>query len=254
VASAEAELQRFEDISDQAKAAIEINRLTTSLDRARAAADLAAAELRQAREHLQRSVIAAPLKGVISAVFIEKGELLAPGRPVVEIVDLQQVRLQIELTPSEVAQLGTDPAVRVTSSAYWGETFAGQISGIHPKADPATRRVPVHVTIDNSAGRLRSGTFVDCEITCRTSHAKLLIPSKGVLHDFASDYCLVAVPSDDGFTVARREVSARAVADSVAVVEAVTGLAPGDLLILTHQQEIQPAQIVGVGARQSLDY
>jgi RND family efflux transporter MFP subunit len=244
--NATAELQRLENIPDKNRAAIEMNRLRTALSRAQAARDLAQADLNRADRRLERSTIQAPISGVVSAVFFEVGELLAPAQPVVEIVNLEQMRLRIELTTLEAAQLGDRPDITVTSVALPDQQFHGELHATYPKATLTTRRIPVEILIDNAAGLLRSGTMVGCVITTAKDRPRLLIPASAVMNDFATQYCLVAEPTEDGHVVDRRQLRTVAMADSVTVMETVDGLDQGDLLILNHLQELRPGQVVDV--------
>ncbi len=244
--NAEAELQRLDAIGEDAKMDIEVNRFATALQRARATQELAAAELAQATERVRRCSIRAPIDGVVSAVYFEVGELMAAGRAVAEIVNLDDMRLRVELTTAETAKLGPAPTVIATSPALPDHSFSGRLNAVYPKANPITRRVPVEILLSNPDHALRSGTFVNCTIQCQVATERLLVPAKGVLHDYASHYCLVAEPRHEmGHAIIRRQaVEIMALPDSITVLEIKSGLQPGDRLMLSNQLDVRPGQEV----------
>ena len=165
-------------------------------DQAQAAKELALARVEQAKEQLARCTISSPIYGTINRVFYDDGELLAPMAPIVEIIDLSTMKLIVDLTDFEAAQLDIGATVAIASPAWPGESFEGAVHSIYPKANPLTRRVPIEIHLQNAAGKLRSGSFVSCVIESAMTTPKLLVPAKGVLHDFGTDYCYIAEPHE----------------------------------------------------------
>ena len=84
-----------------------------------------------------------------------------------------------------------------------------------------TRRVPIEIHLQNADGKLRSGSFVNCVIESATTTPKLLVPAKGVLHDFGTDYCYIAESHDEHYIVKRRKIRISPWPGSVSVVEVV---------------------------------
>jgi multidrug efflux pump subunit AcrA (membrane-fusion protein) len=154
------------------------------------------------------------------------------------------MKLVVELTEMEVSHLGRLPRVIVRSLGAPNKEFSGIVAARYPKANPLTRRVLVEILIDNPNLELRSNTFADCTIESELAEEKLLIPAKGVIHDYGQSYCYVASPSGDGSLVERRVIETHAVANLVKVVEVVHGLQDGDLVILSGQRELRPGQTV----------
>ncbi len=255
---AEAELKRAEAVLSNADAVLAKAREleesnTTELeqklrraerDQALAVRDQARAQVGQAKEQLARCTISSPIYGAINRVFYEDGELLTPMAPIVEIIDLSTMKLVVDLTDFEAAQLDIGATVAIASPAWPGASFEGAVHSIYPKANPLTRRVPIEIHLQNAAGKLRSGSFVSCAIESATTTPKLLVPAKGVLHDFGTDYCYIAEPHNEHHVVKRRKIRTSPWPGSVSVVEVVTGLQKGDLLILNKHHEVAIEQTV----------
>ncbi|MCZ6651867.1 MAG: efflux RND transporter periplasmic adaptor subunit [Planctomycetota bacterium] len=255
---AEAELKRAEAVLANAEAVLGHARelrtdVTTELeqkqrlaerDQAQAAKDIAHSQVAQAKERLARCKISSPIFGAINRVFYEDGELLTPMSPIVEIIDLSTMKLVVDLTDFEAAQLAIGDTVTIASPAWPGASFEGTVHSIYPKANPLTRRVPIEIHLQNADGKLRSGSFVSCVIESATTTPKLLVPAKGVLHDFGTDYCYIAEPHNEHHIVQRRKIRISPWPGSVSVVAVVAGLQEGDLLILNKHHEVAIEQTV----------
>ncbi|SER21586.1 RND family efflux transporter, MFP subunit [Solimonas aquatica] len=106
-AEAQAQYERVKTVYEQqlvAKAQME--RATAARDRARAALDAAS-------EQESNAVIRAPYAGIVTARRIEVGELAVPGRPVVELLSLDKLRVVVDLPQQFVSGVRSHPKARV---------------------------------------------------------------------------------------------------------------------------------------------
>ncbi len=236
--NAQAELERVLELKQGHTTELEYNRYLTGRDRALALRNGAAVELEKVRELLKRCTIVSPIGGRVARVFYEQGELLTPTMPVVEIVNVDTMKLVIDLPDFEASQLEPNPRVRIRSASYPGQHFEGAVVSVYPKANPLTRRVPIEIRVDNASQLLRSGAFVECVIDGRQQVTRMLVPAQGILHEFGENYCYVARPDNGGFAVARRRVVTTPLASSVRLVEVLDGLANDDRVVLNKHQEL----------------
>jgi len=244
--NAQAELKRVQDLDEEQRRPIELNRLTALRNQALAKRDRAAVLLKQAREVLKRTTIVSPINGIVSAAEFEVGELLGPARPVAEIVRLDQMKLVVDLTELQATRLGDRPRIKITSLGFPNRIFSGHIQAVYPKANLLTRRIPVEILVDNPDLLLRSGTMADCLIESEVPDAKLIIPAKVVLHEFGDDFCYLAVEKEKGeiWQVKRQAIKTIPVAGSVRWLEVIDGLSNEDLLIISHHQELRPGEMI----------
>ena len=244
--NAEAVLARVRELQMGNKTELELKQHTSKRDQAKAAENLAAAEVEQARERLARCRILSPIAGVVSLVYFEEGALLSLMKPAVDIINDDQMKLMVQLPDFEASRIEPNARVTITSSARPGETFAGVVHTIFPKADPSTRRIPIEVRIQNPNGKLRSGLFVNCVIESESTSAKLLAPTYAVRHEFGTKYCYVAEPKGERYIVRRRTISTTPLPGSVALLEIRAGLGENELLIVNKHSEISPEQLVAI--------
>lgn len=251
--NAEAVLAKVRELETGNKTELELKQHTSKRNQAKAAENLAAAEVDQMRERLARCRIVSPIAGVVSRVFFEQGELLPPMAPAVDIINDDQMKLIVQLPDFEASQIEPNTRVTVASAARPGETFAGVVHTIFPKADPNTRRMPIEIRIENPGGELRSGLFVNCVIHSDSTTARLLAPTHAVRQEFGTTYCYVAEPVGDTYVVRRRTVTTTPLPGSVSLLEIRAGLGENELLIVNKHSEISPEQMIAIRPASSSD-
>ncbi len=141
------------------------------IDRARADVELRTVALAEARRRLAYARLDAPWAAVVSARLAEAGEVVNPGRAVLQIVDLAHPWVRAWLNARDLPRVRLGQTVEVRA---WGvaEPLRGRLSFISPEAEFTPRTVETHalrvdrvhrvkVTVDNPDGELKIGMPVD---------------------------------------------------------------------------------------------
>lgn len=127
-------------------------------DLARAALELAKAEVTQARTTLEYTRIRAPFDGVVTERRLDPGALASPGLPILVVEDLSRYRLEATVNENHLRylRLGEQPPVLI--DALGDTAMKGRVAQIVPAADPASRSFLVKIELPTDT-RLRSGLF-----------------------------------------------------------------------------------------------
>jgi HlyD family secretion protein len=120
----------------------------------------AEAGLEAAKLNRDKAVLKAPFAGVVSIVSIDPGDGVgqAAQQPAVQIVDVSELRVEVNISDTDVARVREGQPVEVRVDAVPGEVFAGTVSYVAPTATVAgnVRTYQVRVTLERQDG-LRSG-------------------------------------------------------------------------------------------------
>ena len=172
--------------------------------------DSAASNLKQAdarvdnlRAIIARKTIRAPFAGKLGIRRISIGQFLTKGSPVVSLQSLDPVYVEFSIPQQELADVREGLTVDVSSDAYPGRRFEGEITAVNPDVDPATRSFRVQATLANPENYLRPGMFVSVEVILPRSETVLLIPATAVVHGAFGDSVFVIEqepPGPDGAT------------------------------------------------------
>ncbi|MBS0296401.1 MAG: HlyD family secretion protein [Proteobacteria bacterium] len=176
----------------QADAALEAQRkqaasLGSSREQALAQVQQAKAALQQAQINLDRTVIRAPVAGVIGARGVRPGQYVRPGGALLSVVPLGQTFVVANFKETQVARMRIGQAVEIKADAFPGRRIIGHVDSFAPATgsefalipvENATgnftkivQRVPVRIAVDSRdplAAALRPGLSVEAKVDLKS--------------------------------------------------------------------------------------
>lgn len=158
--AAQAELQQAQHKLEGLQAITEHTDLHHHPKVAQAASALEAAYL-----NLQRTRIVAPISGYVAQRHVQLGEKVAPGKPMLAIVPLENVWVEANFKETELPDMRISQPVTITADVYGDDvTYHGKIAGISAGSGSVfellppqnatgnwikvVQRVPVRITLD----------------------------------------------------------------------------------------------------------
>ncbi len=212
------------------------------LDDATTKLAISKATLEEVTARLDRTRILSPITGPLNDLMVEIGEYVQPGTPIAEIVDINSVKVVVEVPERDVPFFSVGGQATISLDvAEQEKLFTGKITFISEIADDLTHTTRMEITISNRDMILRSGQIVEAHLNRRILDNIILIP------------LLSVIPMEDGQTVYvvnnSAEVERRAVklgiikGDSVQVTH---GLEAGEKLIVSGHRLVAPGQKVNI--------
>jgi len=196
-------------------------------DAARAGLEQAEAALALTRDRLRKSRLLAPHEGVAAFRKVEEGELIAPGTPVTQVVDLDPMRVRIAVSENHIRYLEKGKTLAFKLDAIPNETFVGVLSFLCPAADSLTRSYAMELTIQSPDPRMADGMTARVEIPITDGKRSVKIPSAWLAEENGNMGVLVA----EGGKAVFHQVKLGAYYDQR--VEILSGLREGELIITT---------------------
>lgn len=147
----------------------------------RARIDAAKSERLALKIELDKTVIRAPFKGIISARNTEMGEWVAKGATVAELVNPDSIEARVNL-PAELIR--TVKTARRFDAAIDGTPLQITVKSVIPVADRATRTFPVELRLP-AVGSYIEGMRIDISVPMLTKSEALLVPRDAVIRRFA---------------------------------------------------------------------
>jgi len=191
------------------------------------------------RERYKRAAIRAPFDGVIVERFVELGQLLMPGQPVVRIIDPSILKLEAYLTDQEVSWVRVGTMATVEMGENRG-TATGMVTWVGLEADRMTGKFKMELEIPNPDGHLRSGVIGRAKISKNILNGVLSIPRDAVMHTRHGTSVFV-VNGDHAFlqTIILG-------ADQGAMVTVDKGLEAGDQLVVRGHRSLRDGSLIKI--------
>ncbi|MBN1258884.1 efflux RND transporter periplasmic adaptor subunit [Candidatus Peregrinibacteria bacterium] len=100
----------------------------------------------------EKTLIRAPISGVISAVPVKAGELVTLGQAVISLVNTDTLEIKSYLSEMDFTHI-ENKRIKEGSPVVIGESIKGKVSRIAPSLDPKTKKIEVDIEVaDPDAG------------------------------------------------------------------------------------------------------
>ena len=176
---AEANFARYQALgSKQFVSRLQLDQARAARDSAVAGRDAARAQLAQAGQQTEYTVVRAPFAGIVSARRVEPGESVAPGQMLMSVYAPGALRIEVQVPESDAA------AIRVANKALLlladGRRVAAAAVTVFPAADPATHSVAVRVLLPDMENPPPPGITAKVLFPIAGGGAPLQIPSSAI--------------------------------------------------------------------------
>ena len=135
-------------------------------------------------EVVNQHTIKAPFAGVISKQFVESGQWIKVGNSVLELVNIDTLRVEVAVPQHYFSKLQLKTPVTIYSDALPGQNITAAITHIIPVANFTAHTFPVHIEIDNKQHRYTPGMstrFVFQLSSGQQTAAVLLVPKDAIV-------------------------------------------------------------------------
>jgi RND family efflux transporter MFP subunit len=195
-------------------------------------------EVSLAREALERTLLRAPLDGILSRKNIEVGEdtslVISTGgdvrEPMFEMISDQKFKIEASIAEVDIGKIRVGDKAEIKIDAIGAEvTFPGQVVKIDPVQTVIQDVVfyKAEVLIDSEDDRIKPGMTANVEIVVKENSGVLMIPEKAVLRENGKKY--VRIPDGEELKMVEVETGIRNLDGEV---EVLSGLKEGDEIVL----------------------
>jgi membrane fusion protein (multidrug efflux system) len=203
----------------------------------------ARAQLTNVTQQLDKASVQAPFNGVVSQRQVSAGDVVSPGAALFTVVDPGSMQLEASVPAEALSQVRVGMSVEFRVNGYPNRTFAGRITRMNPTADPATRQVKIVASIPNAGNTLVGGLFAEGRVSSESRTVPMV--SQSAVDERGLRPTVVRLR---GGKIEKVEVGLgiRDAADET--VEIVSGLTPGDTVLLGAARGISPGTPVKVSS------
>ncbi|MBM4354056.1 MAG: efflux RND transporter periplasmic adaptor subunit [Deltaproteobacteria bacterium] len=196
-----------------------------------------------ARYNRGKTTLRSPVKGqtVVAMKNLDAGETVAPGVPLFELLEMQTMKLVLQVPGRDVGYLaeGLRIPVRCIGDPDAAPPRDGKVVYVGVKADSRNTAFPVHLALDNAGRDLRAGQICEAHPEL-TRHSLVLLPSDVVID--SEEGKLVVVVAEG--TAREQPVTVAAVRGGVAAIS--KGLSAGTRVVVVGHRLVRDGEDVNV--------
>jgi len=215
------------------------------VDMKRAAVARLEAEYRQQEEVVERHTLYAPFSGVVSRKLTEVGEWVETGTPVVELVAIDQLRLDVRAPQEYFSRINGDTPVKVRLDTAENLEFDGRIIARVPVNNPNARTFLVRVHINDAEKYIIPGMSAQAVFDVNLEREALTLPRDAIVKHPDGRNTVWIVRDVEGKLIASElQVKlGKTLTESIIVRH---GLAPGSTVVVRGNETLQDGQAVHI--------
>lgn len=198
----------------------------------------------QMKAQLAKTTVRAPFSGVIDEVITEKGQVVAPGQPLMRIVNLSNMYVAANIPENFIGKINNGASVEVFIKSI-GKTVTGKVRQVGNYINPNNRNFSIEIAVPNQDNLLRPNQVAVLKIADYTKANAVLIPESIVTENALGEKIVYTINSQSKKAVAvKKEIKTGLT--SGANIEVLEGLANGDVVIIEGARSVQDGDVVEV--------
>lgn len=240
-----AKVKSAEAANRQAAANIEKSRADVAAAQARR--NVAQANLGQVRTMLGYLEIKSPFVGVVTQRAVDTGRFVQPAHsnaaPLLMVARTDKVRVCIEVPEMEASYVDAGEkgdAVIISVQSIGKKAIESRVSRTSWGLDSSNRSLRTEVDLANADRLLRPGMYASATILLDQRTDVVVLPLTAIVRKDDTNSCCIV--KDDKIEIRPIELGLRAGSE----VEIVSGVQPGDIVVMARVDGLKPGQSVAV--------
>ena len=138
-------------------------------------------EIREIEAELADTEIRAPIDGVAGALWVDPGDYVESGDPLVTLVRTDVLEIDFTVPERHAGRLASGQAVEVRTAAYPQLVFEGTVFFVSPRIRESARDLLLKARIENPEDRLRPGGFARAELVIGVRRQAVTLPEEALV-------------------------------------------------------------------------
>jgi membrane fusion protein (multidrug efflux system) len=185
----------------------------------------------QMKAQLSKTLIKAPFTGVIDAVFVERGQVVAPSpQGLMRIVNLSNMYVSTEVPETYIGKLKVGSLVNVSLTSL-GKTYPGRVRQVGNNINPANRSFGIEVSVPNPGNLLRPNQVAKLQIIDYTKKNAIVVPTNTIQSNGDGTKFVYIANNVNGKTGVAKKVVVKTGQSSENVTEILSGIKTTDVIV-----------------------
>ncbi|QED38714.1 efflux RND transporter periplasmic adaptor subunit [Antarcticibacterium arcticum] len=206
--------------------------------------DAAQNSVNQIRTQVGKTVVRAPFTGVIDQVISDQGVVVNPGQNALfRLVNLDNMYVQAAVPESYLGKIKTGTAVVVEIAAI-GQEFEGVVRQVGNFINPDNRSFQIEVALPNKDGQIKPNLIATVKLNDYTSENAIIVPENTIQQNSQGQTLVYIFEKESDSTGVAKRVIVETGYTYREDIEILSGLEPGDLIIIEGGRNLRDDQKV----------
>ncbi len=201
-------------------------------------------KLKTVQAQQEMSLLKSPVSGIVDEIYRKKGELALPGQQLMQIVNLDEIFINADVSETYLSQVKEGDNVKVEFPVYPDKIMEVPIYRKGNVINPNNRTFTVQLKLKNPDRSLKPNILGIVHINNFSSDSAVVIPSVLIKQDITGSY-LYTIKDENGRTVARKTYvnPGQSYEDKTMIVN---GLEPGQKIIVQGYNMVSDGSEVNI--------
>ncbi|MCX2745782.1 efflux RND transporter periplasmic adaptor subunit [Mangrovivirga sp. M17] len=195
------------------------------------------------KSQLSNSYITAPFSGKVDGVMAKEGEVASPGMPMVRIVNLNDLKIEADVSERYIGSFEKGDSVEVFFPAF-KESYKTTVSAVGDVINQANRTFTLQVKLPKDNDLLKPNLMATIRLADYQNEDAIIIPDKIILQDSRGFYVYKTKKDGDEPVAEKVYIEVGQTFNGNAEIE--SGLSAGDNVIVTGYREVSEGSIVEI--------
>ena len=179
---------------------------------------------------LKMGRIYAPFSGYVEEIFMKTGELATPGRQILQLVNLDNLIINTELSEAYISSIHKGDTVLVEFPDLPGMSRLAPISSTGNTINPQSRTFSLRLKMKNQNEKIKPNMLATLKIKDFSAEDVIIVPTQMIRQDLKGFFVYLARPHDGSYFAVKTYI--------------ITGRSDGRQTIVTEGLEASDALIV----------
>lgn len=196
------------------------------------------------QSQLDMAIIKSPVNGVVEEIFLKKGELALPGVQMLQVVNLDEVYINAEVSETYLPHVKEGDTVKLEFPVYPGMAINAPIYRKGSNINPNNRTFTVQLKLSNPQKLLKPNLLSVIHINDFSADSAITVPSIIIKQDLKGSYVYV-LDRDGDKSIARKVYiePGRSYGDETMIIR---GLDPGLKVIVEGYNQVTNGSAIEV--------
>ncbi len=201
-------------------------------------------KLASAQAQQNRTRIKSPINGTVDNIDVNVGELASPGRQVLRVVNLSQLKIVADVAENYISNIKQGDSTQIDFPAL-GISKTAIVNYVGQVVNPINRTFPVEIRLSNKDNLLKANLLAVIQVVDYENDSAMVVPTRFVT-EMNGEYMLFLQDKDStGAAIARRQVvkTGKSYNGQTHILE---GLKEGDIVIAEGSRDITDGEVIKV--------